>query len=82
MNRRPVSLADPDYRKMLFGFSTRFGTPPAPTASPSAPLEGTLAASALWNFFNRGVISAVRVASVVMARPLLIFPSGASDPSP
>src|SRR5262245_11362979 len=28
MNRRPVSLADPDYRKMLFGFSTRFGTPP------------------------------------------------------
>ena len=53
-----------------------------PTASPSAPLEGTLAASALWNFFNRGVISAVRVASVVMARPLLIFPSGASDPSP
>src|SRR5262245_25191743 len=27
MNRRPVSLADPDYRKMLFGFSTRFETP-------------------------------------------------------
>src|SRR5262245_64957759 len=32
MNRRPVSLADPDYRKMLFGFSTRFGTPPLRTA--------------------------------------------------